>query len=68
MAFPALTTVRAARDIRYGVTTAVPLGAPGRIVNRQAGWGTTTYTVEFNPDPGSTVTLVGLKDSDLQSA
>ena len=67
MAFPALTTVQAARDIRYGGTTAVPTGAPGRIVNTQPGWASTTYTVEFTPDPGSTVTLVGLKDSDLQS-
>jgi hypothetical protein len=67
MAFPALTTVQAARDIRYGGTTAIPSGAPGRIVNLQTGWGSTTYTVEFTPDAGSTLTLVGLTDLDLQS-
>jgi hypothetical protein len=67
MAFPALTTVQAARDIHYGVSTAVPTGAPGRIVNLQPGWGPTTYTVEFTPDIGTTVTLVGLTDRDLQS-
>ncbi len=67
MAFPALTTVQAARDIRYGGTTAVPTGAPGRIVNLQTGWGSTTYTVEFSPDAETTLTLVGLTDSDLQT-
>ncbi len=67
MTYPALTMVQAARDIRYGGTTAVPTGAPGKIVNLQPGWGSTTYTVEFTPDPGTTVTLVGLTDSDLRS-
>ena len=66
MAFPALTTVQAARDIRYGGTTAVPTGAPGRIVNLQPGWGSTTYTVEFTADTGSTLTLVGLTAGDVQ--
>ncbi len=67
MAFPALTMVQAARDIRYGGTTAVPTGAPGTIVNLQTGWGTTTYTVEFTPDLGTKLTLVGLTDGDLQT-
>jgi hypothetical protein len=67
MAFPALTTVQAARDIRYGGTTAIPTGAPGTIVNLQTGWGSTTYTVEFTPDAGSKLTLVGLTDGDLQT-
>ncbi len=67
MVFPALTTVQAARDIRYGGSTAVPTGAPGRVVNLQTGWGSTTYTVEFTPDAGTTLTLVGLTERDLQS-
>lgn len=67
MAFPALTMVQAARDIRYGGTTAVPTGAPGTIVNLQTGWGPTTYTVEFTPDLGTKLTLVGLTDSDLRT-
>ena len=67
MALPALSTVRSARDIRYGGTTAVPTGVPGRIVNVQTGWVATTYTVEFTPDPRATLTLVGLSESDVQA-
>jgi len=67
MALPALSTVRSARDIRYGGTTAVPTGVPGRIVNVQTGWAATTYTVEFTPDPRATLTLVGLSESDVQA-
>jgi len=67
MALPALSTVRSARDIRYGGTTVVPTGVPGRIVNVQTGWAATTYTVEFTPDPRATLTLVGLSESDVQA-
>jgi len=65
MALSALTTVQAARDIPYGGTTAVPTGVPGRIVNLQTGWAATTYTVEFTPGPGTTLTLVGLSERDV---
>jgi|GEM_PF-1336401 len=65
MALPALSTVQAARDIPYGGTTAVPTGVPGTIVNLQTGWAATTYTVEFTPGPGATLTLVGLSERDV---
>lgn len=66
MPIPTLSSVQAARNIPYGVSTAVPTGAPGTIVNLQTGWAATTYTVEFTPGPGTTLTLVGLSESDLQ--
>lgn len=68
MTFPALTMVHAAHDIRYGGTTAVPAGVPGRIVNLQTGWAATTYTVEFTPSPGATLTLTGLSERDFHPA
>ena len=68
MPLTALSAVRAAHDIQRGRTIAVPLGSPGTIVNFQTGWADTTYTVEFTPVPGGTVTLVGLTERDVQSS
>ena len=42
------------------------VGSPGWIVNLQTGWADTTYTVEFTPVVGATVTLVGLTGGDVQ--
>jgi len=67
MALPALSTVQSTRDIHYGGTTAVPTGVSGRIVNVQTGWAATTYTVEFTPDAGAPLTLVGISESDVQA-
>jgi hypothetical protein len=55
-----VSTVRAAHDIERGRRIAVQVGSPGWIVNLQTGWADTTYTVEFRPVVGATVTLVGL--------
>lgn len=61
-----LSVVRAARDIQRGQAVVVKLGSPGRIVNEHSGWAATTYTVEFAPLPGGTVTLVGLTEGDVR--
>ena len=61
-----LSVVRATRDIQRGQAVVVHHGSPGRVVNQHPGWAATTYTVEFGPVAGSTVTLVGLTDGDVQ--
>lgn len=66
MPLQAMTPVRAVHDIQYGRTVVVHHGAPGMVVNLQPGWADTRYTVEFTPDTGSTVTLVGLTAGDVQ--
>ncbi len=66
MPLPALSPVQAVHDIPYAGRTAVTTGAPGRIVNLQTGWVATTYTVEFSPVDGATLTLVGLSDRDVR--
>jgi hypothetical protein len=66
MALPALAPVQAVHDIPYAGRTAVASGVPGRVVNIQTGWAATTYTVEFRPAHGSTLTLVGLSDRDIR--
>ena len=65
MALQTLSPVRAARDIQRGSAVVVENGAPGRIVNLQTGWASTTYTVEFTPAAGRPVTLLGLTDGDV---
>ena len=67
MPLQAMTVVRAAHDIQYGRTIAVEHGVPGTVVNLQPGWAGTTYTVEFAPETGSTVTLVGLTAGDVHA-
>ena len=66
MPLQAMTVVRAAHDIQYGRSIAVQHGVPGTVVNLQPGWAGTTYTVEFAPETGATVTLVGLNARDVQ--
>jgi hypothetical protein len=66
MPLETLSEVRAVHDIQRGQTIVVKHGSPGRIVNQQPGWLATTYTVEFAPVPGGTVTLVGLTEGDVQ--
>jgi hypothetical protein len=66
MPLQAMTVVRAAHDIQYGRTIAVQHGVPGTVVNLQPGWSGTRYTVEFAPETGATVTLVGLTAGDVQ--
>lgn len=61
-----LSEVQAVRDIQRGQQIVVKHGSAGRIVNQQPGWLATTYTVEFAPVPGGTVTLVGLTEGDVQ--
>ena len=65
MPLQAMTAVRAIHDIQYGRTIVVHHGAPGRVVNLQPGWADTRYTVEFTPENGSTLTLVGLTAGDV---
>ena len=65
MPLQAMTVVRAARDIQYGRSIAVQHGVPGRVVNLQPGWAGTRYTVEFAPESGARVTLVGLSAGDV---
>ena len=61
-----LTAVRAVHDIQRGRRVVVQDGSPGRIVDQHPGWAATSYTVEFQPVPGGTVTLVGLTEGDVQ--
>ena len=65
MPLQAMAVVRAAHDIQYGRTIAVQHGAPGTVVNLQTGWAGTTYTVEFAPESGAKLTLVGLTAGDV---
>ena len=66
MCFHTGTPVRAAREIWRGGTVVAPSGASGRIVNFTQNWSSTTYTVEFAPEPGATVTVIGLTEGDIQ--
>lgn len=66
MPLETLSEVRAVHDIQRGRAIVVKHGSAGRIVNHQPGWLATTYTVEFAPVPGGTVTLVGLTEGDVQ--
>ena len=49
-----------------GGTVVAPSGASGRIVNFTQNWLGTTYTVEFAPEPGATLTVIGLTEGDIQ--
>jgi len=66
MCFHTGAPVRAAREIRRGGTVVAPSGASGRIVNFTQNWSGTTYTVEFAPEPGATLTVIGLTEGDIQ--
>lgn len=66
MPLETLSAVRAVHDIARGRTVVVQDGAPGRIVDQHPGWGTTSYTVEFQPAPGGSVTIIGLTEGDVQ--
>ena len=66
MPLETLSPVRAVHDIQRGRQVVVQHGSPGRIVNQRPGWADTTYTVEFMPVPGGTVTVVGLTAGDLE--
>jgi len=66
MPLQAMTPVRAAHDIQRGRSIVVHHGVPGTVVNTRPGWSDTTYTVEFTPNAGATVTLVGLTIGDVQ--
>jgi len=35
-------------------------------VNFTQNWSGTTYTVEFAPEPGATLTVIGLTEGDIQ--
>ena len=62
------TPVRAAREIWRGgtVVARAPKKPSGRIVNLTQNWSGTTYTVEFVPEPGATVTVIGLTEGDIR--
>jgi hypothetical protein len=66
MPLETLSAVRAVRDIARGRTVVVHGGSPGRIVDQHPGWASTSYTVEFEPVPGGSVTIVGLSEGDVQ--
>ena len=66
MCFHTGAPVRAAREIWRGGTVVAPSGASGRIVNFTQNWSGTTYTVEFVPEPGATVTVIGLTEGDIR--
>ena len=66
MCFHTGTPVRAAREIWRAGTVVASSGASGRIVNFTHNWSVTTYTVEFAPEPGATLTVIGLTEGDIQ--
>jgi hypothetical protein len=66
MPLQTLSAVRAVHDIARGRTVVVQDGSPGRIVDQHPGWAATSYTVEFQPVPGASVTVVGLTEGDVQ--
>ena len=66
MCFHTGTPVRAAREIWRAGTVVASSGASGRIVNFTHNWSGTTYTVEFAPEPGATLPVIGLTEGDIQ--
>ena len=66
MALQTLTRVRATHDLYRGRHTIVKHGSPGTVVDSWPNWSCTTYSVEFIPEPGATVTLSGLTERDVQ--
>ena len=50
----------AATDGGRAGTVVASSGASGRIVNFTHNWSGTTYTVEFAPEPGATLTVIGV--------
>ena len=66
MCFHTGAPVRAAREIWRAGTVVASSGASRRIVNFTHNWSGTTYTVEFAPEPGATLTVIGLTEGDIQ--
>jgi hypothetical protein len=66
MSLQTLTPVHATRDLQRGRHTVVKHGSHGKVVDSWPNWSSTTYSVEFTPVPGATVTLTGLTEGDVQ--
>jgi hypothetical protein len=66
MSLQTLTPVHATHDLHRGPRTVVKHGSHGTVVDSWPNWSCTTYSVEFAPVPGATVTLSGLTERDVQ--
>jgi len=66
MILQTLTPVHATHDLHRGSVVLVKHGSHGKVVDSWPNWSCTTYSVEFSPEPGDTVTLTGLTERDVQ--